>query len=361
LAPIRNSLFVLGHVEPASAQAQRARVVIERQVRHLTHLVDALLDVTRIVHGRIELSRRRVELGELLHAAVEDHRLSFEQSGIELEEQFGSGPFWVQGDPERLIQIASNLLDNALKFTPSGGRVEVRLGLDLDGEKVEIHVDDTGVGIAPEMRAQLFQPFSQAPQNIARTHGGLGLGLATVKGLMQLHGGDIHVASPGPGQGTQIVLRLPADDGPASSVLPLPERPARKRRVLVIEDNPDASETLKEALALNGHEVQLASDGRRALAIANSFLPDVVICDIGLPGMDGYAVARAFRAAERLRDVYLVALSGYARPADRRRAAEAGFNQHFAKPSSLTGLVRLVAEAPSGSNDSSAPHPPGRA
>jgi two-component system CheB/CheR fusion protein len=307
-------------------------------------LVDDLLDVTRIVHGRIDLQLQSVELGETLRRTLDDHRISFEQSGVELEEHFGQGPFWVHGDPERLIQIASNLLDNALKFTPSGGRV--RVGLQQRGGKVVMQLDDTGVGIGPEMRERLFQPFSQAPQSIDRTHGGLGLGLATVKGLVELHGGEIELLSSGPGQGTQVTLRLPADAAPPSSTVSLAERPAPGRRVLVIEDNSDASETLKEALSLNGHDVQTANDGARGLALAETFRPEVVICDIGLPGMDGYAVARAFRAAERLRGVYLVALSGYARPADRQRAAEAGFNQHVAKPSSLTGLARLIAEAP---------------
>jgi PAS domain S-box-containing protein len=343
LTPIRSSLFVLSKVDPTSPRADRAHQIIDRQVTQLTRLVDGLLDVTRIAGGKIELERQHLDLAELVHCALDDHRSSFDANGVSLEECFERGSFSVHADPVRVTQSVSNLLSNALRFTPRNGRVTVYL--ERDDTHVRMRVKDTGVGISADMQRYVFEPFAQAPQALDRTRGGLGLGLTLVKGLIEMHGGDVSVMSPGVGLGTEVMLTLPLDPGP-----PPPESegapPLRARRVLVIEDNPDTSEMLKEALALNGHEVQLAGDGPGGLELAQSFHPEVVICDLGLPGMDGYGVARAIRSSEILREVYLVALSGYARPADRQRTAEAGFDVHVAKPSSLTHLARLVSEAP---------------
>jgi two-component system CheB/CheR fusion protein len=235
------------------------------------------------------------------------------------------------------------VLSNALRFTPRNGRVTV--SLDRNDAQVWVRVKDTGVGIAEDVQRYIFEPFAQAPQALDRTRGGLGLGLALVKGLIEMHGGSVNVVSPGVGLGTEVTLSLPFDPGPPPSPA-VGASPLRARRVLVIEDNPDTSEMLKEALALNGHEVQLAGDGPCGLELAETFHPEVVICDIGLPGMNGYDVARAIRSNDVLHDVYLVALSGYARPTDRRRTAEAGFDVHVAKPSSLTHLAQLVSDAP---------------
>lgn len=343
LTPIRSSLFVLSRVDPTSPRAERAHQIIDRQVTQLTRLVDGLLDVTRIAGGKIELEREYLELADLVRCALDDHRSSFDANGVSLEECFATGTFSVHADPVRVTQAVSNLLSNALRFTPRGGRVAVYL--ERDNSQVRMRIQDTGVGISADVQPYIFEPFAQAPQTLDRTRGGLGLGLTLVKGLIEMHGGDVNVTSPGAGLGTEVTLSLPFDAGP-----PPPESagapPLRARRVLVIEDNPDTSEMLKEALALNGHEVQLAGDGPGGLELAQTFHPEVVICDLGLPGMDGYGVARAIRASDVLRDVYLVALSGYARPADRQRTAEAGFDVHVAKPSSLTHLARLVSDAP---------------
>jgi two-component system CheB/CheR fusion protein len=242
------------------------------------------------------------------------------------------------------VQIISNLLANALKFTGRGGGVSVQLRAE---EKSSVlSVTDTGVGIPPEVLDHVFEPFAQAPQTLERARGGLGLGLAMVKGLVELHGGAVNIRSEGLGKGTEVTVSLPlvAEPPPREQPPTLPSQ--RGLRVLVIEDNLDASDTLQVALTLNGHQVKVAADGVRGLELAAEFDPDVVICDIGLPGMDGYEVARAFRAREALRNKFLVALSGYAQQEDLQRARAAGFDRHLAKPTSLDKLEQLLAEVP---------------
>jgi two-component system CheB/CheR fusion protein len=343
LGPIRGSLYILDHVEPASQQALAARAVIERQVTHLTRLVDDLLDVTRISRGKIELQRERVELAELTRRTVDDHRASFEALGVGLEARLQPGPFWLDADPARLVQIASNLLGNAEKFTPRGGKVAV--SVEARGEKVALRVHDTGVGIAPELIPGMFEPFVQAPQTMERSRGGLGLGLAMVKGLVELHGGTVRISSEGAGRGTEVVVLLPLASGPAQAARAAEEAPVRRRRVLLIEDNADTAASLGEALRLMGHDTRAADRGLAGLELARTFQPEVVICDLGLPGMNGYAVAAAFRADEALREIPLIALSGYARPEDRQRALAAGFDHHVAKPPAMEQLGGLIAGA----------------
>jgi PAS domain S-box-containing protein len=344
LAPIRNSLYVLDRSPPGGERARRARATIERQVVHLTRIIDDLLDVTRISRGKVNLQRERVELGDLVRRTLDDHRATFDQSGLRLEGRFDSELFWVDADATRLVQVLGNLLANAAKFTPREGSVEVFL--QREGASVALWVRDTGVGIAPEDRARLFEPFAQAAQTLDRTRGGLGLGLAMVKGLVELHGGSVTVASAGRGTGTEFTVRLPLVDGPGRSAPAAPTRPTRRRRVLVIEDNRDAADSLGEALELSGQDTLVAYDCPSGIALAREFRPEIVLCDIGLPGMDGYALARAFRADEVLRRAHLVALTGYAQPEDLQRAAEAGFDLHVAKPPSLEKLEQVLAEAP---------------
>ncbi len=342
LAPIKNSLFVLERAAPGSERARNAQAIIDRQVSHLTRLVDDMLDVTRITQGKIHLNLEPVELGELLRRALADHRVSFEAHGINLREKIGAGPFWVDGDADRLTQAFSNVLGNAEKFTPRGG--EVVVSLECFGGSAVARVSDSGAGIAPDVLPHVFEIFQQAPQTIDRSRGGLGLGLPTVKGLIDLHHGQVSIASEGPGHGTELTIQLPVREAPkvAPTVEAPPETPPR--RVLVIEDNVDSAESLKDALVYWGHEVQVAFDGPSGLAAAPAFRPDVVICDIGLPGMDGYDVARAFRADPRSRGVQLVALSGYTQAADLEKASAAGFVRHLAKPVRLDTLDRLFAE-----------------
>jgi PAS domain S-box-containing protein len=345
LAPIRNSLYVLERAAPEGQQAHRAQAVIDRQVGHLTHIVDDLLEVTRIARGKIRLQLSRVELGELVRSALDDYRPGLEAAGIALEARLGSEPCWVDADATRLVQILGNLLANALKFTPRGGKVEV--DLLRDREAVTLSVRDTGVGIPPEIRPTLFQPFVQAPQASDRTQGGLGLGLATVKGLVELHGGTVKVFSEGVGRGAEFTVRLPLAAAPERAAVTVHQGDRRHHRVLVIEDNPDAADSLRDALLLSGHDVQVAYDGPTGLDMAMDSRPDAVICDIGLPGMDGYEVARTIRRTEALKATYVVALTGYALPEDLRRARESGFDRHVAKPPTIEKLEQILAEAPS--------------
>jgi two-component system CheB/CheR fusion protein len=345
LGPISGSLFILDHVAADTKQAFDARAIIDRQVAHLTRLIDDLLDITRITRGKIELQRERVELAALVGQALDDHRAGFEVRGIRLEARLAPGPFWLDADPDRLIQVASNVLGNAVKFTPSGGTVTVTV--EGRAGQVALRVRDTGAGVAPELIGGLFEPFVQAPQTIDRSRGGLGLGLAMVKGIVELHGGTVQLASEGVGLGTEVVVLLPLAAAPAQATGDVAESAAPMgRRVLVIDDNTDVTGTLREALGLMGHDVRISNRGDVGIGLARAFHPDVVICDLGLPEMDGYAVAAALRADPALGGVRLIALSGYARPEDRRRTAAAGFEHHVAKPADLQALCRLIAASP---------------
>jgi PAS domain S-box-containing protein len=341
LAPIRNSLYVLEHAELGGEQSRRMRAIIERQVSHLTGLVDDLLDLTRISRGKIHLRKERFELGDLVRRTMEDHRSIFSANGILLEGGTASKPLWTNADPRRIAQIIGNLLTNAAKFTPRGGRVEV--DIEEDDHFAVLQVCDTGVGITCEMIDRLFEPFMQADRTLDRAGGGLGIGLALVKGLTELHGGSVTVASEGQGRGSLFAVRLPLEIAPDKAAGEEAKRERRPRRVLIIEDHRDAADSLREALELNGHEVLVTYDGQSGIAWARKFRPDFLICDIGLPGMDGYEVAQAFRSDDALRHVHLVALSGYALPEDLQRAQDAGFEQHVAKPPCLEEIEDILA------------------
>jgi PAS domain S-box-containing protein len=347
LAPIRNSLHILERAAPGGDQARRAQAVIERQVGQLSHLVDDLLDVTRISRNKIRLEREVVELNELVRRTVEDHRSLFDKREVHIEVEFAREHIHVNADVTRLAQVVGNLLQNAAKFTGRGGRVKVFTSVDRVGRQTAIHVSDTGVGMPPEVLARLFQPFVQADTTLDRSKGGLGLGLALVKGLVELHGGEIRAYSDGLGKGAEFVVRLPlAPEGVAAAEKSRDGVQRAGRRVLIIEDNMDAADSLREALEFGGHEVAVAYNGPDGLAKAHQFRPEIVLCDIGLPGIDGYEVARTFRADDSLKGVFLVALSGYALPEDLQRASEAGFEKHLAKPPSLEKLEELLAQAP---------------
>jgi PAS domain S-box-containing protein len=343
LAPIKNSLYVLGRSAPGSVQAMRAQAVLDRQVNQLVRLVDDLLDVTRITRNKVQLRRERLELNELVRRTVEDQRSIFDQSGVRLDAELAPANVFVLADRERLSQVVGNLLQNAAKFTMRGGSVKVTVATDASAEHAILRVADTGVGMQPETLARLFQPFVQAEQTLDRSRGGLGLGLALVKGLVELHGGEVSAQSEGLGKGTVFTVRLLLDETAAAEVSAAPSSSSlSRRRVLVVEDNDDAAESLRGVLELIGHEVAIARSGPEALQKARALAPEVVLCDIGLPGMDGYEVARAFRADEQLKDAFLVALSGYALPEDLQRAAAAGFAQHLAKPPSIEKLETLL-------------------
>ncbi len=354
LAPIVSSLYVIERAMPGSDQARRAREVIDRQVQHMTRLIGDLLDVTRISRGKITLQRERLDLNALALATLEDHRALFLRNGISLDFEGAGAPLWVDGDPTRLSQVIGNMLQNAAKFTLPGGQALLAVEASAPGEAL-LRVRDDGVGLAPEMLEQVFEPFMQVAQTLERSRGGLGLGLALAKGLVEMHGGEVHARSLGEGKGTEIVVRLPllAPAGAGGATTESVTDKGRGRRVLVIEDHVDAADSLREVLELGDHEVAVAYSGPEGVARAREYWPEVVLCDIGLPGLDGYGVASALRADKdpRVRSAFLVALSGYALPEDMEKSKKAGFDRHVAKPPDIDELEELIATAPTRANE----------
>jgi signal transduction histidine kinase len=349
LAPVLTSLHLISRVE---TRQDRDSVVdvMNRQVRHLARLVDDLLDVSRITRGKVQLQRERLDLSELVRHSVEDRRRTLEEGGLRLVLDVPAAPLWTRGDATRLTQVLHNLLDNATKFTPAGGEVHVRLATDPGARRAVVTVRDTGVGIEAEMLPRLFDVFTQADRTLERTRGGLGLGLALVKGLVGLHGGQVQAASEGAGRGAEFTVRLPLEEGPTTVAQgTTPARPRRqRRRILLIEDNQDAAETLRLVLEMFGHEARVAYSGPDGVRVATAWQPDVVLCDIGLPGMDGYEVARALRQHPRTAGTRLIAITGYGQEQDRRRAHEAGFDTHVIKPVDPAELEALL-QSPGGS------------
>jgi two-component system CheB/CheR fusion protein len=347
LTPIRNSLYILERVAPGGDQARRALEVIGRQSGQLARLVDDLLDVTRISRNKIQLQRGPLDLNELVRRTVEDHHSLFEGKRIAVETTFAAEWLPISGDAARLAQMVGNLLHNAAKFTPAGGRVVVSTAAATARGRATLRVSDNGIGIDSAMLTRLFQPFMQAEATLDRSKGGLGLGLALVKGLVEMHGGEVCAHSDGSGKGAEFVVELPLQATSADRASPtaVGAKPSG-RRVLIIEDNIDAADSLRDVLAFGDHVVEVAYNGPEGLARAREFKPEVVLCDIGLPGMDGFEVARAFRADDALKGVFLVALSGYALPEDLQRAHEAGFDRHLAKPPSLEKIEQVLALTP---------------
>jgi PAS domain S-box-containing protein len=340
LAPITTAAALVRRQSPPAAHA--ALDVVERQTRHLTRLLDDLLDVSRITRGTIELRRARVPLDDAVRHALEAVRPAVDALGHSITLALPEVSLAVDADPTRLEQIIVNVLNNAAKYTPAGGRIDVAAA-EEDGEAV-LRIRDTGVGIAPEMLPRVFDLFTQGDQSLAHTSGGLGVGLTLVHRLVALHGGRISAHSEGVGCGSEFTIRLPlsrrADRGaPAGTAAVEPCPPSA---VLVIEDNDDARETLRVLLEREGHRVAVAPDGPSGLARAEADPPDIVLIDIGLPGLDGYEVARRIRSRRGAGPV-LVAVSGYGRADDRRRSAEAGFDAHLTKPVDPEHLVQVLA------------------
>ena len=342
LAPIRNSIFLLARAPADSPAAARARAVLDRQTAHLTRIVDDLLDVTRISRGKSELKRVRVDLCEVIRRTTEDVRSIFQEADVELHLEHRTGCLWLDADPTRLSQVFANLLQNAAKFTPAGGSVFVTI-LAAHGH-AEVRMRDTGIGIAPADAMHIFEPFAQAERSLARAKGGLGLGLALVKALVELHGGTVSAHSAGQGLGAEFVVSLPlAADGVESDPAPARSRPVSPLRILVVDDNEDAAQSLADLLELRGHRVWKALDGRTGTSLARELRPDVVLCDLGLPDVDGYELARGLSSDPATAGVRLVALSGYAQPEHKERARAAGFFAHLAKPPRLDLLDEVFA------------------
>jgi two-component system CheB/CheR fusion protein len=359
LAPLRHALWLLDRVAPDSEQAVGARATLARQVLHLSRLTDDLLDATRVSHGKIQLQRAPVDVVEIVRRAVEDHASLFTSRQVTLVSELPELPLRLDADATRLGQVFGNVLWNAAKFTDPGGRAEVRVEREPGGV-VLVRVRDDGIGIPADILPHVFDPFVQADRSLDRTRGGLGLGLSLVKALVELHGGSVQARSDGPGNGAEFSIRLPL--APEEPALARPLAAGReimpRHRVLVVEDNVDAAETLREMLLLWDHDVEVVHDGLSGIERAREFHPDVVLCDIGLPGMDGYAVARALRADPSISSAFLVAVTGYASPEDARRAVGAGFDLHLGKPVPIEVLEEVLATAPA---SRAAPEPPATA
>lgn len=347
LASIQGSLALLDRATPGGKQAKKAMDVINRQVTQLSRMVDDLLDLTRISQNKIKLQMQKLELNELVQRTLEDYQLIFEQNNVCLEVEYARSAIIVNADKTRLIQVVGNLLHNAAKFTNCGGTTRVCIDSDTSQKQAVVRVVDSGVGIAPEMVPHLFQPFIQADTALDRGNGGLGLGLALVKGLVEMHSGDVIVLSAGLGKGSEFIVRIPLDD----TIIEKPKKAVHPKvsdhfhRVLIIDDNVDIAEILSELLQTIGHEVDIAYNGFEGIVKAREFRPEVLLCDIGLPGMNGYDVARAFRADQGLKDIFLVAMTGYALPEDIQKSIEAGFDRHLAKPVELATLEQILAQS----------------
>lgn len=344
MAALTVSLQVFNQSAPGSDRARRAQAVIERQVQHLIRLIDDLLDITRISRGKIFIEPEPVDLTDAVRSCVEDQRAEAESKGLSLQLDLPAVGLWIDGDQTRVCQIVNNLLHNACKFASRGGHIVVTLAQAAEGNEATLEVRDDGAGIDPSLLPHVFEPFRQGAMSLARTNTGLGLGLALVKTLAELHGGSVHAHSDGSGYGSTFTVRFPLGRAAAATTATQDGGPSRARRVLIVEDNDDAAWSLSEMLMLAGHHAEVARTGADALRLAAELRPELVLCDIGLPDMDGYDVARQFRGDERLRDVALVALSGYATPHDRARAAAAGFSAHLAKPLDPAELARVLRE-----------------
>jgi two-component system CheB/CheR fusion protein len=351
LAPIRNAVELMRQVETLDPSFQPNREMVERQVKNMARLVDDLLDVSRITQGSIRLRKEPVELRNILERAVDGTRPLIESRGHQLILELPRDPIRLDADPTRLEQVVTNLLNNAAKYTMPGGHIW--LSAELDGKEAVVRVRDTGIGVPPDVLGRVFEPFVQTDGSLARTEGGLGIGLTLVRSLVEMHGGQVEAHSPGLGQGSEFTIRLPARvaqpaELPAPPVSETAVRPlARPLRILVVEDNVDAAESLATLLRVWGHDVQVVHDGLQALDAARGRRPEVVLLDIGLPGLDGYQVARRLREDLGLGGALLVAMTGYGQPEDRRRSREAGIHHHFVKPVEPFVLRNLLADVAS--------------
>lgn len=347
LASIMMGIEIQKRVDPGSEEAGQARKIIERQGKHLSRLVDDLLDISQIEQETVILRKEPVDLMVLLQQAAADYQQLFAEKSVCFTARLPQEPLLMEADPVRFAQVFDNLLRNALKFTSANDAVSLTVKKDVMTREAVIEIKDTGSGISPELLPHVFQPFVQADQTMDRSSGGLGLGLAIVQNLIELHDGRISIASEGDGKGTLITVCLPLADavGTSASTQNTEEESsgARPLRILIIDDIPDISDVLSSLLNHLGHETMTAGSGPEGIAKALAENPDVILCDIGLPGMSGYDVARNIRQDQALRDISLIALSGYAQEEDLVRSHAAGFDQHLAKPVSLAKLQKVLA------------------
>jgi signal transduction histidine kinase len=358
LASILNAVRMMRLHLPATAEVENARAIIERQGQHLARLLDDLLDLSRVTHGKIELRKQVLDVRDVVSDAIQSSRATIDQRRHQLTINMPGEAVYVEADPTRLTQIIVNLLTNAAKYTEPGGRIEV--ALRREGSQMVLSVKDTGKGIPPAQLANIFDPFMQLDASLDRAEGGLGLGLTLVRRLVELHGGTITAYSAGRNHGSEFVVRLPC-----SSCIPLMEKPSQEetasspsepraaapvtfvpRNILLVEDNDDGRQMLRDLLRSLGHRVEEASNGLEGLNAMRRQMPDVALVDIGLPGLDGYELARQVRALPSGDKVRLLAVTGYGQPEDRRRAQEAGFEALLVKPVDLNKLEQFLAELP---------------
>ena len=346
LGALTNALYLAGQPATAGKSGEGHLGVARRQTVQLARLVEDLLDASRITQGKIELRLEQVELAPILAEAVESSRALLESRGQQLESCIPAERINLRADAARLTQVFTNLLTNASKFTPPAGRIRVEAHIrEEDPEEVVVSVWDSGVGIAAHLQDRIFEMFAQAPQTLERSHGGLGIGLTLVRVLVEMHGGSVSVASAGRDQGATFTVSLPVvrNSVPVRDARPVPAGASRQPlRILVVDDHADAAETLAEILESWDHSVCIARDGPQAIVSALDFLPDWVLCDIGLPGLDGYGVAAALRLQPETAQARLVAVTGYGTPDEVLTATEAGFDAHLTKPLDPQALERLL-------------------
>jgi PAS domain S-box-containing protein len=347
LAPLSNGLHLMRMGSSQPELLEKTRQMMERQVQHMVHLVDDLLDVARISTGKVELRRKRMDLKEVVATAVETSAWAIDAGGHKLTVEVPPQPMPMDADPTRIAQVVSNLLNNAAKYTPQGGRIALKVR--LEGEEAVLSVSDSGVGIAPEALGKVFEMFAQVPSSAGKPQGGLGIGLSLVQSLVALHGGSVSASSAGTGQGSTFTVRLPllAADPEVKATMNSSETPARadQLQVLVVDDNTDAAESLGVLLDIEGHAAHIAHTGAEALQVAQSQPLDVVFLDIGLPDMTGYDVARRLRLLPGMQKTLLVALTGWGTQDDRQRTRDAGFDRHLTKPAELPAVEELLRTA----------------
>jgi signal transduction histidine kinase len=345
LAPMSNALYVMRTLKTGEPLLDTGIAVLERQVSHMVRMVDDLMDVARLERGKVTLKMQRLDLQRAVAAAVESSLPAARERGQHLNVRFGGDALPVNADAVRVEQIVCNLVNNAVKFSPRSG--EIRVATSVEAGFALVTVEDDGLGFEPGAAQTLFDPFLQVNPTLERTAGGLGMGLTIVKRLAELHGGSVAASSPGPGRGARFVVRIPLAAGaPESRPEPAraPVASRRRCRVVVVEDNADIRDTLRTLLNLWGHEVAMAGDGRSGVERVVRERPDVALIDIGLPGMNGYDVARAIRRSIPSGGIRLIAVTGYGQPSDREAALRAGFDTHLLKPISPEVLQRLLGE-----------------
>ena len=344
LAPLRNVLEVLHKKDITDPEVRWGRGILDRQLSQLSHLVDDLLEVSRITERKLTLRRRNLELNEAIVGALEAVRPLTQSAGQQLSISQPDQPVWLNADPTRVTQIILNLLVNASKFSPSGSQIS--LSSRQEGDRAVFSVRDAGIGIAAEHLPTIFRMFSQAEPALERTKGGLGIGLALVRGLVELHGGTVKAFSAGRNQGSEFVVSLPAVDPPEFSQVQAPVDVTNHalKRILIVDDNQDSGESLALLLAMEGHQTRTVSDGSSALRLLDESPVDVVLLDIGLPGMNGFEVARRIRSTQTGAPPVLVAITGWGQQKDIEAAMEAGFDHHLTKPANYEALKTILAQ-----------------